>query len=83
MISHDVIYCNAIGQSANNMTSQEIEREKRVANAAEICKLYSHTPKFQCVKIYIREQKTVFHLAKLLIFPLTTKLEKTCLINLN
>ena len=56
------------------MKSQEIELEKQVANAAEICKLYSHTPKFQCVKIYIREQKTLFHLAKLLIFPLTTKL---------
>ena len=35
MFSHEVIYCNLIGQWASNMTSQEIEREKRIANAAE------------------------------------------------
>ena len=33
--AHDVTYCNTIGQSTDRMTSQEIEREKRIANAAE------------------------------------------------
>ena len=35
-LAHDVTYCNTIGQSTDHMTSQEIEREKRIANAAEI-----------------------------------------------
>ena len=34
-LAHDVTYCNTIGQSTDHMTSQEIEREKRIANAAE------------------------------------------------
>ena len=34
-LAHDVLYCNTIGQATNNMTSQEIERGKRFANAAE------------------------------------------------
>ena len=33
VLAHDVTYCNTIGQSLDNMTSQEIEREKRIANA--------------------------------------------------
>ena len=40
---HGTIYCNAIDQSANNMTSQEIEREKRIANAAELLQaIFTH-----------------------------------------
>ena len=34
-LSHDVMHWNTIGQSTDNMTCQEIEREKRIANAAE------------------------------------------------
>ena len=34
-LAHDVTSCNTIGQSTDHMTSQEIEREKRIANAAE------------------------------------------------
>ena len=34
-LAHDVIHCNTIGQSTDHMTCQEIEREKRIANAAE------------------------------------------------
>ena len=33
-LAHDVNSCNTIGQSTDHMTSQEIEREKRIANAA-------------------------------------------------
>ena len=34
-LAHDITSCNTIGQSTDHMTSQEIEREKRIANAAE------------------------------------------------
>ena len=34
-LAHDVTSCNTIGQSTDHMTSQEIERENRIANAAE------------------------------------------------
>ena len=44
IFSHDAIYCNAIVQSANNMTSQKIEREKRIANAAEFLQaIFTHS----------------------------------------
>ena len=70
---HDTIYCNAIGQSANcNANGQSARNELRTLQ--NFCKLYSHTSKFQCVKIYIRPQKTVFDLAKPSIVPLTTNL---------
>ena len=36
VLAHEVIHCNTIGQSIDHMTSQEIEREKRIVNAAEI-----------------------------------------------
>ena len=35
VLAHDVIHCNTIGQSTDHMTCQEIEREKRIVNAAE------------------------------------------------
>ena len=35
ILAHDVIHCNTIGQSIDHVTSQEIEREKRILNAAE------------------------------------------------
>ena len=34
-LAHDVTFCNTIGQSTDHMTCQELEREKRIANAAE------------------------------------------------
>ena len=34
-LAHDVTHCNTVGQSTDHMTYQEIEREKRIANAAE------------------------------------------------
>ena len=41
-LADDVTSCNAIGQSTDHMTSQEIEREKRIANAAEIFQAISN-----------------------------------------
>ena len=35
VLANDVTYCNTIGQSMDHMTSREIEREKRISNAAE------------------------------------------------
>ena len=46
-LAHDVTYCNTIGQSTDHMTGQEIEREKRIANAAELFQAianYSNIP---------------------------------------
>ena len=34
-LAHNVTHCNTIGHSTDHMTFQEIEREKRIANAAE------------------------------------------------
>ena len=34
-LAHDVTFCNKIGQSTDHMTRQELEPEKRIANAAE------------------------------------------------
>ena len=36
VLAHGVTFCKMFGQVTNNMTSQKIEREKRIANAAEI-----------------------------------------------
>ena len=35
VLAHDVLHCNTVGQSTDPMTSQEIEREKQIVNAAE------------------------------------------------
>ena len=50
---HDTIYCNANGQSANNMTSQEIQREKRIANAAEhLQAIFTHSKISVCQNLH-------------------------------
>ena len=45
ILAHDVTYCTTIGQSMDNMISQEIARPKRIANAAEtLSKLLLNIP---------------------------------------
>ena len=74
VLAHDVTQCNTIGQSIDHLTSQEIEREKRIVNDAETFQAIFEHLHLQCAKIYIHEWKSAIHLAKLSIFQLTIKL---------
>ena len=69
-LAHDVTHCNTIGQSTDHMTCQEIEREKRIANAAET---FQAIVNYSLAKILTRERKIVTHPAKSTTFLQTSK----------
>ena len=57
VLAHYVIHCNTIGQSIDHMTSQEIEREKRIMNAAETFQaIVNHSKVSVCQNLHSRTE---------------------------